>query len=317
MLLADRSGARRGDRIARPTIGCRRRIDSRHRAHEATGEDTRMQTLRSLVARRPLVTFFILAYALSWLGAVPYALGVFPIPIFPFGPFLAALIVAPLVGGWPALTALLQRMVQWRAGLRWYALALLLPTAVAVAVAVATVWLGAPAPSTAFLLGQAPAAVPIFAGLLLSPFSGALGEEPGWRGIALPRLLASRSPLAASLLLGALVAGWHAPLFATGLYSQVGVRVAFIVTTTVLYTLLFQGTGGSVLLAMLFHTAWNAAPEILFPAFADADLERALVLFNLFGIVVAIGAALLAWRRLTRVPAPGPTPAPALAPRGA
>ena len=268
-----------------------------------------MPTLRSLVTRRPLTTFFVLAYALSWLGAIPYALGAFPVPIFPFGPFLAALLVAPLVGGWPALSALLRRMVQWRAGLRWYALALLLPPAVAVAAAVTTVWLGAPAPSAAFLLGQAPAAVPIFAVLLLSPFSGSLGEEPGWRGVALPRLLASRSPLAASLVLGALVAGWHAPLFATGLYGQVGVRILFMVTTTVLYTLLHQGAGGSVLLAMLFHTAWNAAPEILFPAFAGADLERAIVLFSLFGTAVAVGAALLAWRRLTRAPVPAPTPA--------
>jgi membrane protease YdiL (CAAX protease family) len=205
-------------------------------------------------------------------------------------------------------------MAQWRVGLRWYAMALLLPLAVTVAAVAANVGLGAPAPSAAFLLGRAPAVAPIFAGLLLSPLAGSLGEEPGWRGFALPRLLAGRSPLAASLILGALAAGWHAPLFATGFYGQAGVRILFLVTTAVLYTILFRGAGGSVLLAMLFHTAWNAAPEILFPAFAGTDLERAIVLFSLFGTAAAVGAALLAGRRLTRVATPAPTPTLALNP---
>jgi len=274
-----------------------------------------MQTVRAFVARHSLVAFFVLAYGLSWLGAIPYLSSAFPVPIFPFGPLLAAFIVAPLVGGWPATTALLRRMVQWRAGLRWYALALLLPPAVTIAAVVANVWLGAPAPSAAVLLGQAPAVVPIFAVQLLSPFSGALGEEPGWRGVALPRLLAGRSPLAASLILGPLVAGWHAPLFVTGLYGDVPMRVLFMVTTTVLYTLLFQGTGGSVLLAMLFHAAWNAAPEILFPAFAGADLERVLQLYLLGGSAVAVGTALVARHRLMQAPAPEPPLVPALDPR--
>jgi membrane protease YdiL (CAAX protease family) len=193
-------------------------------------------------------------------------------------------------------------MVQWRAGLQWYAMALLLPVAVTVAAVYANVWLGAPLPSADFLLTQLPNVVPVFAFLLLSPFSGSLGEEPGWRGFALPRLLVGRSPLLASLILGVLVAVWHAPLFLTGMYGQVGVRVLFIVTTTILYTLLFKATGGSVLLAMLFHTGWNAAPELLIPAFSGADVERFVVVYALIGILVAVGAALIAARQLIRVP---------------
>jgi hypothetical protein len=68
--------------------------------------------------RRPLATFFVLAYGLTWLAAVPYALGAFPVPLLPCGPALAALVVTPLVGGWPATAALLRRLVQWRAGWR-------------------------------------------------------------------------------------------------------------------------------------------------------------------------------------------------------
>jgi CAAX protease family protein len=270
-----------------------------------------------LVRRHPLVAFFGLAYALTWVVAVPYALGAFPAPLLPCGPLLAALVVTPLVGGWPATRALLRRLVQWRAGLRWYALALLLPLGVTAAAAGATVALGAPPAALADLRGRLPALVPIFLFNLLFPLSGALGEEPGWRGVALPRLLAARSPLAASLLLGALVAGWHAPLFLTGLYGQVPLRVLFMVSTTVLYTLLFTGTGGSVLLAMLFHAAWNAAPEFALPAFVGPDLDRFLVLYLVGGTAAALLAGLLAWARLTRPPALRVTPTPALRPGAA
>jgi membrane protease YdiL (CAAX protease family) len=219
-------------------------------------------------------------------------------------------VVTPLVGGGPATAALLRRLGRWRVGLRWYALALLLPLGVTAAAA-ATVALGAPAPAEGDFLGRLPLLVPIFAFNLLFPLSGALGEEPGWRGVALPRLLAGRSPLAATLVLGALVAGWHAPLFLTGLYGQVPLRVLFIVTTTVLYTLLFTGSGGSVLLAMLFHAAWNVAPEFALPAFAGADLDLFFAPYLLGGSAAAVLAGLLAGAGFARTPAPRGARAPA------
>jgi hypothetical protein len=97
----------------------------------------------------------------------------------------------------------------------------------------------------------------------------------------------------------------------------VPLRVLFMVTTTVLYTLLFTGTGGSVLLAMLFHAAWNAAPEFVLPAFAGADSDRFLTLYLLGGTAAGLLAGLLAWARLTRPPALRVTPTPALRPGAA
>jgi hypothetical protein len=49
-----------------------------------------MSRLSSVVKQHPLVTFFVLAYALSWWAWIPYTLGFFPNPVASFGPFLAA-----------------------------------------------------------------------------------------------------------------------------------------------------------------------------------------------------------------------------------
>src|SRR5207302_1858828 len=146
---------------------------------------------------------------------------------------------------------------------------------------------------TANILAGMPSYLPLFALMMLNPLQGSLGEELGWRGYALPRLLSDRSPLAASVLLGVLVAAWHAPLFLTGIYANVWLHILFIFTSTALYTLLFRGTRGSVLLAMVFHTGWNLAPEIVFPAFQAAELQQAFTLYLGIGIAVSVLATVV------------------------
>jgi hypothetical protein len=119
--------------------------------------------------------------------------------------------------------------------------------------------------------------------------------------------------LVASLVLGVLVALWHAPLFATGIYVNLLLHVLFLISTTVLYTLLSRATGGSVLLAMMFHTSWNLMPEIvLLPWFGTPEFDRALILYLAGGIAVSLVATILAWRWLS-----GAAPAAAVVPAAA
>src|SRR6476660_9555466 len=108
-----------------------------------------MNPIVSFVKSRPVLTFFVLAYAISWSASVGYALGVFQIPILAFGPFLAAIIVTALADGRQGVKVLLLKLVQWRVGLVWYAVALLLPAAITLAAVGANILLGAPAPSSA------------------------------------------------------------------------------------------------------------------------------------------------------------------------
>src|SRR5918994_4741295 len=170
-----------------------------------------MSYLVSLIRRHPLISFFVLAFALSWWSWILYAFGLSPAPIASFGPFLAALVVLALTYGKAGIGGLLRRMVQWRVGLRWYAVALLLPIGIALAATALNVLLGAQAPSAADLGGWT-GLFSAFAVVLLIPGFGGTWEEPGWRGFALPSLQAGRSALVASLILGAVWALWHLPL---------------------------------------------------------------------------------------------------------
>src|SRR5215213_6994019 len=153
-----------------------------------------MRTVVALIKRYPLSAFFVLAYALSWW--VYPLIQVSPIVGFVglFGPALAAVIVVAAAEGKTGLRDLMGRILRWRVGVRWYVVALGLPAVLALLTAGMHLQLGAPTPVA---LGQLSILEPIL-------FVLVLGEEIGWRGYALPRLLATRSMLWASLILGVL-----------------------------------------------------------------------------------------------------------------
>src|ERR671910_3182835 len=118
-----------------------------------------MSYLVSLIRRYPLVSFFVLAYALSWWPWVLYALDLLPQPIVGFGPFLAALVVLAITSGKTGVVGLVRRMVRWRVAPVWYAVALLVPVAITLAATVLNIVLGAQAPSSA-QLGSWPSLFP-------------------------------------------------------------------------------------------------------------------------------------------------------------
>jgi hypothetical protein len=139
-------------------------------------------------------------------------------------PLVAALIVIPITQGLPGLRELGSRMIRWRVRWYWYLAAIGLPLAVLVLTAGLNVALGASAP-TLVQYGSVTSVLLVFAVRLVNPGDGALGEEPGWRGFALPGLQGSGlSPLVSTLILGVLVSGWHAPILFLeegGLHPQI------------------------------------------------------------------------------------------------
>jgi membrane protease YdiL (CAAX protease family) len=146
-------------------------------------------------------------------------------------------------------------------------------------------------PATSDLLGEF---------LFPSFFLIALGEEPGFRGFALPRLLAGRSALSASLILGVLHAIWHIPLFIFG--SDHPIIAVIVVCGAVLNTWLFNNTNGSVFLAMLLHASINLMVGIFNPLFTGADAQMHLVMLAVVFVALAISLPILTGRELGRKP---------------
>ena len=245
-----------------------------------------MSRLASVVKRHPLIAFFLLAYALSWWPWILYAFDLLPQPIAGFGPFLAAVLMLAITSGKSSIVRLLRRMVQWRVGLGWYAVALLLPMAITLAAAAFNVLLGAQAPSAADVGGWT-GLFSTFAILLLVPGLGGAWEEPGWRGYALPRLQARRSALIASLILWVGVAVWHLPLMIVGEVHWSD--IVFLFGFVIVFNWVFNNTNGSVLILMLMHAMNNTiSGSFISPMFSGTDSVRQAWLFAALWCAVAI-----------------------------
>jgi uncharacterized protein len=226
-----------------------------------------MTGLVDLTRRHQVAAFFVLTFVLTWSAFIPwYAGNAEGIPWFTFGPFAAAVILSAMTGGWGAVKGLLARIVHWRVGILWYVVAVGLPCAIQLAAILINPLLGSPAPAW----GNIPPAseiVPMV--VLFAILSGPLGEEPGWRGFAMPRLLARYRALTASLLLGVVWAAWHIPLLLVGDLTAYGTINA--VLAAIVFTWLYQNTGGSVLLPILMHASHQNSVRYLGKVFAEPD----------------------------------------------
>jgi membrane protease YdiL (CAAX protease family) len=137
----------------------------------------------------------------------------------------------------------------------------------------------------------------------VNPLDGPLGEEPGWRGYAVPQLQARRPPLASGAVLGVLVALWHLPLVATGQLAAVALPITFAIT--IVYVWLFDRTGGSVLVTMVFHIAQGS---ISYGAlgFTGSDAARMDRLVGALWFALALGVVVFdrqVWRAAPTAPA--------------
>lgn len=242
-----------------------------------------MHRFSDLITRHPLASFVVLAYALSWTLA-PFG------GLLGCGPFLAALVVLGVTEGRPGVMSLIRRMLHWRVGVGWYAVAILVPAAVAALAATLTVARGAAAPTSTQLAAWTE--IPFtFALALLVPLFGPW-EEPGFRGYALSRLRRQYSSLAAALFVGVIHVGFHLPLFITGDIPPSD--AVFVLAASVVFAWLVIGSGGSVLLAMVMHATNNAVSgEFVSPLFAGADGTwlgwiRALLWCGVALVVVAV-----------------------------
>jgi uncharacterized protein len=195
------------------------------------------------------------------------------------GPSLAAVTLVAMNGGRAGLHTWLKRCLQWRGNWGWMTLAFLSPLAVlTIAAAVHMALGGSLRPSPA--LSHAALFVANFGLVFLA--GGPLGEEFGWRGYALP---AMQDRLGWGGVLGIVWGVWHLPLFfVSGSAQNQGSIAAFfvlIVATSVFYTWLFYRSAGSVLPALVLHTASNSWPFLIPILPSDADQRPYLLVVGL------------------------------------
>jgi membrane protease YdiL (CAAX protease family) len=254
--------------------------------------------LTAAIRRHPLIAFFLLAYVIGWSPWPFYAAGVLPDTNFlPVGPLAAALIVAAVTQGRAGLRDLGARLIRWRVPWFCYFAAVGLPLAVIFGTAWLNVGLGG-SPWSLSAFAWADLAI-LFAVRWINPLDGPLGEEPGWRGFALPRLQATRSPLASAAVLGLLAAVWHLPLIFSGEGNPIGwVGLPSTFVITIVYCWLFNRSHGSVLLTMLFHVTQGTITVGTF-GYTGADVDRMLWLGFAAWTAVAVAVVVLdrdAWR---------------------
>lgn len=236
--------------------------------------------LLKLIRKNQVAVYFVLAYGISWMCWVPLVLisnGLVPVelpqPVLLgalaagiSGPSLAAILLTGTLEGKNGLMGLIKRVIPGQKTARWYLAVLFLPLA-----------LGLASLGIYYLIGGRdglpelldPVTWLLFPGMFIFQLTlgGGLGEEFGWRGYALPRLLAGHSALVATLILGSLWCLWHLPAFfiaGTGqstipflLFALGGLAFSFT------FTWFYIRTGGSILIALLLHAAINTTMSAL------------------------------------------------------
>lgn len=217
---------------------------------------------------RSLLLFLGLAYGSIWglfgLGtwlAIPFSMdsSTWGGALYLLGaavPSLSALAAVFAIEKGEGLRVLLARSLAWRFSPLCYLIAVAAPFVVnSINALIAVLFLGRDFPSHWF----APAFKPGF--LLFFLVYNGLGEEIGWRGLALPVLRRRLGFLGGNIAVGVLWALWHLPLFwLPGSYQygdSVGLFVLLLTCWSVIMGMLVSKSGGSVLPAILFHEGAN------------------------------------------------------------
>lgn len=233
----------------------------------------------SAYQKKNVIMFFLLTYIFSWLLWLPAVLVKEDIFLYQYSGLLVIMggFVPSIVGLGLAFTygksrgvlILLRKALIFKFSIKWYLLILLLMpsiTLVSLLLTKLTGDIGFPSLLLPLLSPQLWLIIPLI--LFYVIMQGPLGEEFGWRGYALEKLLLRFNPFVCSIILGFLWAVWHLPLFfiegttqhnlaAQGIVSIFLGYILYTLMLSVLITIIYLRTGRSLLSALLFHAVAN------------------------------------------------------------
>ena len=233
-----------------------------------------------MARRYPLLTFFMFAYGLAWPFAFAIAFGA-PLEIS-FAAALGPLFAAIITHRWSGESG---HAFRWHVG--WGR------TILASAVCAGLTLLAFVA-LPAVLLTEDPRklnwAVLISAGSYnwSTLLGGPLGEEPGWRGYALPRLQARFGALRGSLLLGLIWTCWHVPLFLSDAWPHppFSLYLPLLMSLTVILSVGTNLARFAAIPAILGHAVFNSVGAYIAGLFASEPMSAGNVFWASFGVLM-------------------------------
>jgi membrane protease YdiL (CAAX protease family) len=242
----------------------------------------KLDTIKAFVAKRPVLMYFALVFAISWGGSILLlGPGAFPLSWTRFerlgpalyavilaGPFLASVLLTLFLDGRAGLRAMLVPLRRWRVGAGWYLLALL----PALLLGASQLALSAVFPEFVPAFFRAGAKVPILLASLGAALLFGFFEEVGWMGFAVPRLRSRHTVVATGVVVGLVWGAWHFLLFwESDTFSAALPLIILLVRLfswlpglRVLMVSMYDRTG-SVLVVMLMHASVVFAQLILSP----------------------------------------------------
>jgi uncharacterized protein len=283
-----------------------------------------MMTIKAFIKGHPLLSFYALAFAITWGGLImavggpskilgsPDLLGTrfaFVMLAWLAGPSVASVLMTGIVYGRKGLRDLFARMTRWHVGARWYAVALLTAPLLVTAILFA-LSLSSPDYLPTILTTSDKGAL-LLQGIV-GTFVGGIFEELGWTGFATPTLLRRMryGVLATGLFVGVLWGVAHLPLYYWGASGDLsGAFLLAVVAANVLawfppYRVLMvwvYDRTESLLLAMLMHGSATGSLVIL-ASLAGMALFTFLLAFGAVLWVVVGAVALAKGGRLSRQP---------------
>ena len=205
-----------------------------------------------------------------------------------YAPTIAALVTVMVLPRQGGLRQCLRQLGGGSAGVLWYLLVFAAPIGIVLAADGINVLLGGAAPPAWFAVPKNFATAAIWGPLV----AGCLGEEPAWRGFALPRLSSHFGALGASVAIGLLWGTWHLwPALTPGGASHLSVAnltqtYVRMVSTSILYAWLFNSTKGSLILVMAAHAGHNLAIDLI--PLPDASLVPVIIALLYLAAAVAV-----------------------------
>jgi len=277
-----------------------------------------MTILKAFIRRRSVLTYFVVAFAISWGGIVLVA-GPGGIPVAAeqlellglamlLGPSVAGILLTTIVSGKAGLRDLFSRLLKWRVSLRWYVIALLIaPLSKAAALFALSIRSSEFLPVIVTSTDKTSLlAMGIAAGLVVGLF-----EELGWTGFVVPRLRLRHGVVATGISVGLLWGAWHFLLFwesdsfsgALPMALLFGRLFAWLPAYRVLMVWIYDRTG-SLLVTTLMHVSLVASTVIVEPPLTGERLLTFILLWAvlLWGLVAAVVA--VSGGQISRMPRP-------------